>query len=30
LYDAADRRLLELQKDVLAPRIRAALDPLLG
>jgi glycosyltransferase involved in cell wall biosynthesis len=30
LYDAADRRLAELQKDVLAPRIRSALDPLLG
>jgi glycosyltransferase involved in cell wall biosynthesis len=30
LYDAADRRLGHLQKDVLAPRIRAALEPLLG
>jgi glycosyltransferase involved in cell wall biosynthesis len=30
LYDAADRRLAELQKDVLAPRIRSALSPLLG
>jgi glycosyltransferase involved in cell wall biosynthesis len=30
LYDAADRRLAELQKDVLAPRIRSALNPLLG
>jgi glycosyltransferase involved in cell wall biosynthesis len=29
LYDAADRRLAELQKDVLAPEIRAALAPLL-
>jgi glycosyltransferase involved in cell wall biosynthesis len=30
LYDAADRRLAELQRDVLAPRIRSALAPLLG
>jgi len=29
LYDAADRRLAELRPDVLAPRIRAALRPLL-
>jgi glycosyltransferase involved in cell wall biosynthesis len=29
LYDEADRRLAELQKDVLAPRIRSALEPLL-
>jgi glycosyltransferase involved in cell wall biosynthesis len=30
LYDVADRRLAELRHDVLAPRIRAALAPLLG
>jgi glycosyltransferase involved in cell wall biosynthesis len=30
LYDAAERRLAELRLDVLAPRIRAALGPLLG
>ena len=29
LYDAADRRLAELRPDVLAPRIRSALGPLL-
>jgi L-malate glycosyltransferase len=29
LYDAADRRLAELRPDVLAPRIRSALTPLL-
>jgi glycosyltransferase involved in cell wall biosynthesis len=29
LYDAADRRLAELQPEVLAPRIKAALAPLL-
>jgi glycosyltransferase involved in cell wall biosynthesis len=30
LYDAAERRLAELQPEVLAPRIRDALAPLLG
>jgi hypothetical protein len=30
LYEAAERRLAELRLDVLAPRIRAALGPLLG
>jgi glycosyltransferase involved in cell wall biosynthesis len=30
LYDAADRRLAELQPDKIAPRIRAALEPILG
>jgi glycosyltransferase involved in cell wall biosynthesis len=30
LYDAADRRLTELRPDVLAPRVRSALDPLLN
>ena len=29
LYDAADRRLAELRPDVLAPRVRSALAPLL-
>jgi glycosyltransferase involved in cell wall biosynthesis len=30
LYDAADRRLTELRPDVLAPRVRSALYPLLN
>jgi glycosyltransferase involved in cell wall biosynthesis len=30
LFDAADRRLAELQPDKIAPRIRAALEPVLG
>jgi hypothetical protein len=30
LYDVADRRLAELKPDVLAPRIRKAVAPLLG
>jgi glycosyltransferase involved in cell wall biosynthesis len=30
LYDAAERRLAELRPNVLAPRIRTALGPLLG
>ena len=30
LYDAAERRLAELRLNVLAPRIRASLEPLLG
>jgi glycosyltransferase involved in cell wall biosynthesis len=30
LYDAADRRLAELREEVLAPRMRSALAPLLG
>jgi hypothetical protein len=30
LYDAAERRLAELRPNVLAPRIRTALAPLLG
>jgi hypothetical protein len=29
LYDAADRRLAELRPDVLVPRVRSALAPLL-
>ena len=29
LYDAADRRLAELRPDVLIPRVRSALGPLL-
>jgi hypothetical protein len=30
LYDAADLRLAELRPDVLAPRVRSALAPLLN